>query len=162
MEAIAPSVRPLTIYNDLIELRSGEPVQFIDLTEWVGRSLGRSGIGRGIAQVRVLHTTAAIVVNENEPLLLDDFKAMLERLAPASGVYSHDDPRRRSVNLEPGERANGHAHARALLLGESRQIGVLAGRLELGRWQSIFLVELDGPRKRTISLTVMGHRRDSE
>ena len=160
MEAVDLSLHPLTIYNDLVELRSEERTQFIDLTEWVGRSVSRSGVELGIAQLRVLHTTAAIVVNENEPLLLEDFKVMLERLAPGNGVYAHDDPLRRRVNLEPEERANGHAHARALLLGESRQFNVLDGRVELGRWQSIFLVELDGPRQRSISLTVMGHRRN--
>jgi len=161
MDAVALVHQPLTIYNDRIELRSEEPTQFIDLTDWVARSLLRSGVEHGIAQVRVLHTTAAIVVNENEPLLLDDFKAVLERLAPGNGVYGHDDPLRRRVNLEPGERSNGHAHARALLLGDSRQFSVLEGRVELGRWQSIFLVELDGPRTRSVSITVMGHRRNA-
>lgn len=160
MEAVDLSLHPLTIYHDRVELRTEERTQFIDLTEWVGRIVRRSGVEHGIVQVRVLHTTAAIVVNEHEPLLLDDFKALLERLAPRNGVYAHDDPLRRCVNLEPGERANGDAHARALLLGESRQLHVVEGRVELGRWQSIFLVELDGPRTRSISLTVMGHRRN--
>ena len=157
MEAIdlaAPS-----IYQEQTEIHTVEPTQFIDLTGWVARCLRQSWIDHGIVLVRVLHTTAAIVVNENEPLLLGDLKAMLERLAPESGLYAHDDPPRRRVNLEPGERRNGHAHARALLLGDSKQIGVLENGLELGRWQSIFLVELDGPRRRTISVTVMGHRR---
>jgi thiamine phosphate synthase YjbQ (UPF0047 family) len=86
-------------------------------------------------------------------------QAMLERLAPEAETCGHDDFRRRRVNLEPGERRNGHAHARALLLGDSRPIGVLEGGLDLGRWQSILLVELDGPRYRSISLTVMGTRR---
>src|SRR5213593_806113 len=70
MQAVDLSVHPLTIYHDLLELRSEERTQFIDLTEWVGRSVRRSGVELGIAQLRVLHTTAAIVVNENEPLLL--------------------------------------------------------------------------------------------
>ena len=161
MEALEGGYQPLTIYQDHIELWSEEPTQFIDLTDRVDFILHRSGTTHGIVQIRVLHTTAAIVVNENEPLLLDDFKAMLERLAPRNGAYAHDDPLRRRVNLEPGERSNGHAHMRALLLGESRQLTVADGMAELGRWQSIFLVELDGPRKRSISITVMGHRRNS-
>ena len=161
MEALDVGNQSLTIYQDLIELWSEEPTQFIDLTERVAFFLHRSGVTHGIVQIRVLHTTAAIVVNENEPLLLDDFKAMLERLAPRSGAYAHDDPLRRHVNLVPEERHNGHAHVQALLLGESRQLSVIDGEAELGRWQSIFLVELDGPRKRSISLTVMGYRRNS-
>ena len=162
MDALAVGYQPLTIYRDLFEVRSEERMQFIDLTERVGLGVRRSGVAQGIVQIRVLHTTAAIVVNENEPLLLGDFKAMLERLAPGNGAYAHDDPLRRRVHREPGERANGHAHLRALLLGESRQLNVLDGRVELGRWQSIFLVDLDGPRRRSISLTVLGHRRNGE
>ena len=159
MEAIAISYHPLTIHRDRFELQTEQRMQFIDLTERVARSMERSGIVQGLVQVRVLHTTAAIVINENEPLLLGDFKEMLERLAPVKGPYAHDDPLRRFVNREPGEPANGDAHLRALLLGDSRQLAVVDGRLELGRWQSIFLVELDGPRSRSISITIQGHRR---
>jgi secondary thiamine-phosphate synthase enzyme len=153
-----PDSPDLTISSDTLQLRTEEPMQFIDLTAWVAHRVRRSGIGRGLVQIHVQHTTAAIVVNENEPLLLDDFKALLERLAPRNGAYAHDDLKRRRFNLVPDERSNGHAHARALLLGASKLLNVLDGRVELGRWQSIFLVELDGPRRRSISLTVMGYR----
>jgi secondary thiamine-phosphate synthase enzyme len=157
METIDLRVQAPAIHHDRADFQTGEHTQFIDLTAWVARCLRHSGIDHGVALVRVLHTTAAIVVNENEPLLLGDLKAMLERLAPEGETYAHDDPLRRRVNIEPGERRNGHSHARALLLGDSRQVGVLDGGLELGRWQSIFLVELDGPRHRTVSVTVMGY-----
>lgn len=158
MEAVVPGVEALAIHYDRTEILSGERTQFLDLTPWVARCLQRSGIDRGVALVRVLHTTAAVVINENEPLLLGDLKEMLERLAP-EGAYAHDDFRRRTVNVEPGERRNGHSHARALLLGDSKSIGIIEGGLDLGRWQSILLVELDGPRYRSISLTVTGFRR---
>lgn len=161
MYATHPDFSELRIHNDLLKLRTEAPLQFIDLTTWVDETVRRSGVGHGHVQVQVLHTTAAIVVNENEPLLLDDFKALLERIAPAGGHYAHDDMGRRRVNLVPGERANGHAHTRALLLGAGKLFNVLEGRVELGRWQSIFLVELDGPRKRSISITVTGRRRNS-
>jgi len=151
----------LKVFNDALELRSEERTQFIDLTGWVSQSLSRAEVGHGLAQIQVMHTTAAIIVNENEPLLLEDFKAMFERLAPGDGGYAHDDLRRRCVNLVPGERANGHAHARALILGGSRMVNVREGRLDLGRWQSIFLVELDGPRDRKVSLTVLGFGRSA-
>ena len=158
--AASPANHATHIHQDRTEILTGERTQFIDLTPWVARCVERSGIDRGVALVRVLHTTAAVVVNENEPLLLDDLKAMLERLAPEDGTYGHDDFRRRVVNVEPGERINGHSHARALLLGDSKSIGVLEGRLDLGRWQSILLVELDGPRYRSVSVTITGSRRD--
>ena len=159
MEAVWPGVEASVVYHDRTEILTEERTQFIDLTDWVARCLARSGIDRGIVLVRALHTTAAVVVNEHEPLLLEDLKAMLERLAP-EGEYAHDDLSRRRVNVEPGERRNGHSHARALLLGGSGPIGVLQGALDLGRWQSILLVELDGPRYRSVSVTVMGARRE--
>jgi len=161
MYAIHPDFSDLRIYNDMLKLRTEQPLQFIDLTTWVDETVRRSGVGHGQVQIQVLHTTAAIVVNENEPLLLDDFTALLERIAPENGGYAHDDLERRRVNLVPGERSNGHAHARALLLGAAKLFNVLEGRVELGRWQSIFLVELDGPRKRSVSITVTGRRRIS-
>jgi secondary thiamine-phosphate synthase enzyme len=160
MEAVGLSLEAQAIYHDRTEVLTEDRTQFIDLTAWVARCVQRSGIDRGMALVRVLHTTASVVVNEHEPLLLGDLQAMLERLAPEEETYAHDDFQRRRVNLEPGERRNGHAHARALLLGDSRLVGVLEGGLALGRWQSILLVELDGPRYRSVSVTVMGSRRD--
>jgi secondary thiamine-phosphate synthase enzyme len=159
MEAAGLSVEAQKIHHDRIGVLTAERTQFIDLTPWVARSLQRSGVVTGIALIRVLHTTAAVVVNENEPLLLGDLQAMLERLAPETAAYAHDDFARRVGPLDPGERRNGHAHARAFLLGDAKSIGVREGRLDLGRWQSILLVELDGPRDRSISLTVMGFAR---
>ena len=159
MEAVGLDLEARAIHHDRMELRSEGRTQFIDLTSWVRQCLQKSGVDRGVAIVRVLHTTAAVVINENEPLLLEDLKAMLERLAPEDGRYAHDDFPRRAGDLEPDERRNGHAHARAVLLGDSKSIGVLEGGLDLGRWQSILLVELDGPRPRSVSLTVLGSRR---
>ena len=161
MFATQPDFNDLRFYNDLLPLRTEEALQFIDLTTWVGETVRRSGVGHGYVQIQVLHTTAAIVANENEPLLLEDFKKLLGRIAPANGAYAHDDLSQRTVNLVPNERSNGHAHARALLLGASKLFNVREGRGELGRGQSIFLVELDGPRKRSISITVAGRARSS-
>jgi len=159
MEAVQEDFQQLTVHHDTVRLRSEEPTQFIDLTESVVSAARLSGVAYGFVAIQVLHTTAAIVINENEPLLLDDLKAMLERLAPSDAVYAHDDPHRRRVNRLPEERANGRAHARALLLGTSQVVNIVEGRLVLGRWQSVMLVELDGPRERTISITVMGFRK---
>ena len=81
---------------------------------------------------------------------------MLRRSAPRTGDYRHDNLERRTVNLEPRERPNGDAHARALLIGCSESLNVADGALQLGRWQRIFLVELDGPRTREISVALFG------
>ena len=94
--------------------------------------------------------------NEPEPLLLDDFEYFLRKTAPDDVPYLHDDETIRTVNLNPGERPNGSSHCRALLLGTSACLNIVNGRLLLGRWQRVFLAELDGPRSRDISVLVIG------
>ena len=100
--------------------------------------------------------TAAVVVNEAERLLLDDLRATLERAAPGGAVYRHDDLAARAGVVDPDEPANGHAHCKALFLRASETLAVAEGRPRLGRWQRVFLVELDGPRLRRVCLTVLG------
>ena len=145
--------------SDLVEIRTEERLQFIDLTALVAERVRRSGVWQGLVCVQTRHTTAAVTVNENEPLLVEDLKAFLERLAPRDARYGHDDRLRRAGDLPPGESENGDAHCSALLLGASQTLTIVGGELQLGRWQSLFLVELDGPRKRSISLVVLGTRR---
>ena len=131
-------------------------MEFIDLTDRIEAVTAAAGVHTGLVNVQSLHTTTAIVVNEHEPLLLADFAALLDSVAPAAASYRHDDTTIRTVNLAPGERPNGHAHCRALLLPASATLNLADGRLQLGRWQRLFLVELDGPRLRDVSVLVMG------
>lgn len=139
-----------------IRIATDRPTEFIDLTERLEALVAQSGIRFGFVNIQSLHTTAAIVVNENEPLLLTDFAAVLERSAPAGAIYRHDDVALRTVNLTADERVNGHAHCRALLLSPSVSLNVIDGRLLLGRWQRVFMAELDGPRTREISILIVG------
>lgn len=120
--------------------------QFIDITD----DLPFEPEGEGQLLVFSRHTTAAVIINEKEPLLLQDLSRCLDRLASPGARYDHDDLTRRTVNLVPDEPANGHAHCQHLALGCSVTIPVLEGRLLLGRWQRIFLVELDSPRTREV------------
>ncbi|HSD29055.1 MAG TPA: secondary thiamine-phosphate synthase enzyme YjbQ [Vicinamibacteria bacterium] len=149
----------LKVCTDLVEIRTEERVQIIDLTALVAERVRRSGVFEGLVCVQSRHTTAAVAVNEDEPLLLEDMKALLERLVPRSAPYGHDDRRRRAAPLPADESVNGDSHCRALLLGPSQTLTIAGGRLQLGEWQSVFLVELDGPRKRSLSLVVLGARR---
>ena len=110
----------------------------------------RSGITDGQVLVYSRHTTAAVRVQEAEPLLLEDMTACLERLAPSEIPYRHNDFRVRTVNMTEDERPNGHAHCRHLFLGASETVPVVSGRLALGRWQRVFLIELDHPRRREV------------
>ena len=153
METLAPTA---VCHHDRIRLATAEAMEFIDVTDRIEAIAAAAGICAGLVNIQSLHTTTAIVVNEHEPLLLDDFDTLLARTVPGDASYRHDDMDRRTVNLAPGERANGHAHCRALLLPVSALLNVAGGRLQLGRWQRIFLVELDGPRAREISVLVLG------
>lgn len=130
------------------------PLALVDVTAEVDARVRAAGVVTGVIHVSSSHTTAGLVVNENEPLLLEDLVRALERLAPPGLVYAHDDIARRGCPAD--EPRNGAAHCRALLLPSTQCLPVRGGRLALGRWQSLFLVELDGPRRRRLRLTVTG------
>lgn len=153
VETVAPA---LTIRHDLIRLHTEECLQFIDLTGDVVNLIEESGIGNGFVNIQTRHTTTAILVNENEPLLLEDMKRTLERLAPRYEPYRHDDFSIRTANMTPDEAPNGHAHCKALFLKTSEILNIADGRLQLGLWQRIFLIELDRARPRTVSVMVFG------
>lgn len=137
-------------------IRTCRPTEFVDVTELAARIVRASGVQTGLLTIQPLHTTTGVVVNEHEPLLIDDFARSLESFAPTAGPYRHDDLGRRTVNLVADERRNGHSHCRALILASSVCLAVIGGRPELGRWQRIFVVELDGPQERTVSALVQG------
>jgi secondary thiamine-phosphate synthase enzyme len=143
-----------TCRHVMLRLKTTRPTEFIDLTDRIRALVEDTPVQVGLVNVQTLHTTTAIVVNEHEPLLFADFVAMLHRAAPANLLYRHDSPDR-TVNLTPGERVNGHAHCRALLLPSSSAVNVAGGGLVLGRWQRIFFVELDGPQEREVSVVVL-------
>ena len=144
------------VLNRQIALVSDLPTQFIDVTDQIQAVARESGVDNGIAVAFSSHTTAGVAINEAEPLLLEDMKRKLERFASRDDDYQHDDLSIRTVNLEPNERANGHAHCQRLFIGASESIPIVDGCLQLGRWQRIFFVELDGPRPRHLMIQVMG------
>lgn len=156
MQTVAPS--PARRHTT-IHVHTEQPTQFVDLTADLEAFVEASGIRWGLLNVQSLHTTAAIVVNEHDPLLLTDIAGLLERLAPLDAVYRHDNITLRTANCVLGEPPNGHSHCRAVLLGSTAALNVADGALQLGRWQRVFLVELDGPRTRDVSLLLLGDGR---
>jgi secondary thiamine-phosphate synthase enzyme len=139
-----------------IQIATERAFEFIDVTPDVEALVAQTGISVGFVNVQSLHTTTSIVVNEHEPQLLTDFAALLERAAPPDASYRHDDVRLRTVNVISGERVNGHSHCQALLLASSVCLNIADGCLQLGRWQRVFLAELDGPQTRDLSVLVCG------
>ncbi|HWQ25479.1 MAG TPA: secondary thiamine-phosphate synthase enzyme YjbQ [Chlorobaculum sp.] len=115
------------------------PIDIIDITEQVRSELETTGLREGTVTVLSRHTTACININEKEPRLVQDMTTFLKRLVPRDGDYLH--------NLEPVDgRDNAHSHLLGLFMNSSETIPFSEGRLLLGEWQSIFLIELDGPR----------------
>jgi secondary thiamine-phosphate synthase enzyme len=143
-------------HHEFIRIRTRKTLQFIDLTERIQSIVADSGCHSGFVNIQSLHTTAAIIVNENEPLLIQDMKRMLERHAPRKAKYRHDDFSIRTINMQPGELANGHAHCKALLLSPAQTLNFAHGQLIIGRWQRIFFIELDCARDRTVSVMILG------
>jgi secondary thiamine-phosphate synthase enzyme len=138
-----------------LRLRTSNRTEFVDITELLRDEVRRSGLRAGRIHLQSLHTTVGLAVNENEPLLLRDFASLLERLAPSDAGYLHDDFARR-FDIALDEPVNGHAHCRQLLLTGFTTVLVEDGELVLGRWQSVFAVELDGPRQRELAVQLDG------
>jgi secondary thiamine-phosphate synthase enzyme len=132
-------------------LSTEEPTEVADITKLVRDAIQQSPVSTGIALVNTLHTTCALFINEFQAALIQDLKTLVERLVPERGGYRHDDPR-----YSDCERGNAHSHLRAALLGRNIAVGINNGDLVLGRFQSIIFAELDGPRRREITVQVIG------
>ena len=131
-----------------VEVQTKGNCDIVDITRHVAQGVTESGFNAGTAVVFVAHSTAGIAAMECEPGLIKDFKALFERLAPAGIEYKHD--------LGSGE-GNGHAHVRASLLGPSLSVPFSAGRLLLGTWQQIVLIDFDNrPRTRQVLVQITG------
>jgi secondary thiamine-phosphate synthase enzyme len=120
----------------------------IDLTEGVQSVLETAGVDSGLVSVFVPGSTAAVTAMEYEPGGVEDLRATLDRLVPAEGDYAHN-----RLNHD----TNSHAHIRAAIVGPSETVPVREGRLELGTWQQLVLVDFDDrPRQRTVVVQVIG------
>ncbi len=131
----------------MIEISTRERVEVVDITDYVRREVERSGVKDGIAVVYTYHTTTALIINENEEGLKRDVITILSKLIPTGAGYMHD-------RID----SNADAHLRSIILGNSVVVPVKNGRLDLGTWQRIMFVELDGPRRRRVSVIVLGER----
>lgn len=138
----------MTIVTERVSIKTKGESDIIDLTDDVERTIGNSGLKRGIATVFVPGSTGALTTIEYEPGLLRDLPAALERVAPRNINYEHD---------KRWHDGNGHSHVRASLLGPSLTIPFTNGELTLGTWQQIIFVELDvRPRTRDLVVQIIG------
>ena len=144
----------LSYYQEL-KVSTGQSFTVCDVTEEVGAVVRDSGALEGMVAITSLHTTCALSVNEKEERLFDDIRNFFLTIAPPEGSYKHNDLHLR-VNIPPDEPENAHSHLIAMMLGNSEVVTVHNGELVLGRYQSILLLEMDGPRERTLAVQVFG------
>ncbi|EKD49421.1 MAG: isopentenyl-diphosphate delta-isomerase, type 2 [uncultured bacterium] len=147
----------MKIKNFVIKLETKSAFDFIDITGRVEKFLKRNKMKSGLVNVQSRHTSSAVFVNENEPLLLGDFKKNLEKIFSSRKQYKHDDFKIRTVNMCREECQNGHAHCKALLIGTSVTLNLIGGKMDIGKWQRVFFVELDRARSREISVVAIGN-----
>lgn len=135
----------MKIISNEIDLQTSKRMEIVDVTSKVREIVKSTGIKNGIINIFTRHSTSAIVINENESGLVKDFENLLKKIVPENNDYLH--------NVIDN---NADSHLRSFLLGCSQSIPVIDGRMDLGTWQSIFFVELDGPRSRKVKITAMG------
>ena len=140
--------------STFIELETGEGISLHNLMAEIRAAVEESGVKNGFVTVTSQHTTTAVAINEYEERLVEDVKRFLARLIPAGDRYLHNDIALR--DCPPDEPENAHSHLAAMLLGSSEVIALAEGELVLGRYQSVMLYELDGPRRRRVSVQVCG------
>ncbi len=141
----------MKVFSASFMLSSEERTEISDITKLVREAIQQFPVANGIVLINTMHTTCALFINEFQSALVDDLRNLIERLVPERAGYRHDDPR-----YSDCERGNASAHLRAALLGRSIAVGLNNGELTLGRFQSVIFAEMDGPRKREITVQVMG------
>src|SRR5438093_11628929 len=134
----------MTVRHEKITVPTTMREETIDITPRVRAAVTRAKVRDGMVAVSVAHTTAAVFVNENaDPDVRKDLLTALERAVPRDAQYAHAE-------------GNGPAHVKAILVGNSVTLAIRDGELELGTWQGLYFAELDGPRERTATITVIG------
>lgn len=125
---------------------------FTDITDEVASFLGTCEKKDGLLHIFSQHTTAGLRILENETLLIADYHRFLEKTAPKDGFYAHNIIEARDV--PPDERINGHSHIQSLFFNTSELIPIRDGKMLIGKWQRIFLVDVDYGRERTLYLSI--------
>jgi secondary thiamine-phosphate synthase enzyme len=137
----------VAVHTGELRLSTQGDSDVIDITDGVQRVVSSSGIDEGLAAAFVRGSTAGITTMEHEPGGVHDLRALLDRLIPVEGDYEHN-----RLNRD----TNSHAHQRASIVGPSEVLPVSGGRLALGTWQQIVLIDFDDrPRERTVVIQVI-------
>jgi len=147
----------MVIANKTLEYTTKGAYAFEDVTDAVFDFVRSAGIKNGLANIQTLHTTATVIVNENEPLLIEDMKKNFAEIAKKDIYYGHNDFDIRTANMcGLDECKNGHSHCLAAYLPTNLTLNIIDGQISFGQWQRIFLIELDHSRPRKIQVQVIG------
>jgi secondary thiamine-phosphate synthase enzyme len=140
----------MQVITHTIKVQTTKPIEIIDITADITAALAATKLNSGQITVISRHTTAFININEKEERLLEDMETFLKRFVPKDGNYLH--------NISPIDgRHNAHSHLMGLFMNSSETIPFAEGKMLLGEWQSVFFVELDGPRnQRSILVQISG------
>ncbi len=137
----------MAVHGGQLRLETPGNGEIVDLTPGVRRVIETAELDRGVVTVFATGSTVAVTTMEYEPGGVEDLQALLERLVPQSGQYEHN-----RLNHD----SNAHAHLRAAVIGPSETIPLVGGRLALGTWQQIVLIDFDDrPRSRTVTVQVV-------
>lgn len=139
-----------TCSSEVLEIQTKEGPEFVDITDKVIEFVKKGNINDGMVVVFSRHTTAAIRISANKPLVLKDMMKFLEALAPKDRYYRHNDFSIRTEHMHEDEVPNAHSHCQSLGLGASETIPVVNEQLQIGKRQKVFLIELDHARKREV------------
>ncbi len=135
----------MELKTDLLRVKTSRRVEIVDITRDLNELIKSNNFKNGIIDIFTRHSTSAIAINENESGLVNDFQNTLESVIPTGNNYKHNQIDN-----------NADSHIRAFFIGSSESIPVQNGSMNLGTWQSVFFVELDGPRNRTVIVTLIG------
>ncbi len=135
----------MQILTEIMELKTNNRVEIIDITRSVDAALAESRLRKGLVNIYSKHSTSAIFINENESGLLEDYLNLIDKLVPTDGTSRHDQIDN-----------NADSHLRSFIIGNNETVPFENGSMDLGTWQSVFFLDMDGPRNRKITITIMG------
>jgi len=141
----------MRFYTKDVSLQTGKKMEILDVTQYVQRIVKESEVRNGLANVWAPHATAALAVNEHDVDLWEDILSAMRKLVPLEADYRHNA----KYGWAPQEQ-NAHAHILNCMIKPDVTVPLHEGRMQLGTWQSILFIELDGPRSRSISVQIMG------
>ena len=129
--------------TETLQLKTSRRTEWINITAEVTRAVSASGVSHGVCHIYIPHTTAGVTINEgDDPDVARDMEAAFDRMIPRDAGYKHYE-------------GNSDSHIKATLVGSSQSVWIENGRLRLGRWQSIFFCEFDGPRNREVFVKIV-------